>query len=453
MTQASVLNDLLQIISDRGRALVDWRRQPRRTSGRALGELADLLLSVPGEASGVVRARDLLDGYQALDYAGKTSFFRLLVEKYGADRAALEEVATQFLADPSERNAKAVQRGAEPRRLELFRRLNFAPGGTADLVSMRVDLLARLKDHPDFWTLDDDFKTLFQSWFNRGFLILRRIDWQTSAAVLEKIIKYEAVHAIHDWDELRSRIDLPDRRLYAFFHPRLGDDPLIFVEVALTTEIPAAIQPILETDRPMIPPQSANTAVFYSISNCQKGLQGISFGNFLIKQVVEDLQRELRELKTFVTLSPVPDFAQWLDRERSLDESPLITREMRPVLDRLDGEAWWRDETAREELGKVLPQLAAWYLTRARDARNRVLDPVARFHLGNGARLERVNFAGDLSPKGLESAHGIMVNYLYRLADIEKNHENFVNDRTVAAASGVTKLARALPEPKALATT
>jgi malonyl-CoA decarboxylase len=203
----------------------------------------------------------------------------------------------------------------------------------------------------------------------------------------------------------------------------------------------------------MIPPPSANTAVFYSISNCQKGLQGISFGNFLIKQVVEDLQRELRELKTFVTLSPVPDFAQWLDRERSLDESPLITREMRPALDRLDGEAWWRDETAREELGKVLPQLAAWYLTRARDARNRVLDPVARFHLGNGARLERVNFAGDLSPKGLESAHGIMVNYLYRLADIEKNHENFVNDRTIAAASGVTKLARALPDPKALATT
>ncbi|MGX1096673.1 malonyl-CoA decarboxylase [Amorphus sp. MBR-141] len=453
MNQASVLNDLLQIISDRGRALVDWRRQPRRTSGRALGELADLLLSVPGEASGVVRARDLLDGYKGLDYAGKTSFFRLLVERYGADREALAEAAGRFLEDPSEQNAKAVQRRAEPRRLELFRRLNFAPGGTADLVSMRVDLLARLKDHPDFWTLDDDFKTLFQSWFNRGFLILRRIDWQTSAAVLEKIIKYEAVHAIHGWDDLRSRIDLPDRRLYAFFHPRLGDDPLIFVEVALTTEIPAAIQPILEMDRQIIAPQGANTAVFYSISNCQKGLQGISFGNFLIKQVVEDLQRELRELKTFVTLSPVPDFAQWLDRERRLDESPLIPTEMRAALDRLDAEGWWRDEAACEELARVLPPLAAWYLTRARDARNRVLDPVARFHLGNGARLERVNFAADLSPKGLESAYGVMVNYLYRLSDIEKNHESFVNERTVAAASSVSKLARTLPQPKALATT
>lgn len=453
MTQASVLNDLLQIISDRGRALVDWRRQPRRTSGRALGELADLLLSVPGEASGVVRAHDLLDGYRGLDYAGKTSFFRLLVERYGADRAALGGAAARFLEDSSEKNAKAVQRAAEPRRLELFRRLNFAPGGTADLVSMRLDLLARLKDHPEFWTLDDDFKTLFQSWFNRGFLILRRIDWQTSAAVLEKIIKYEAVHAIHDWDDLRSRIDLPDRRLYAFFHPRLGDDPLIFVEVALTTAIPAAIQPILEQDRKPIPPQTATTAVFYSISNCQQGLQGISFGNFLIKQVVEDLQRELRDLKTFVTLSPVPGFARWLDRERRLDVSPLIPGEMRPVLDRLEEDGWWQDAVAREELGRVLPQLAAWYLTRARDARDRVLDPVARFHLGNGARLERVNFAADLSPKGLESAHGIMVNYLYRLADIEKNHESFVNDRAVAAASAVTKLARSLPEPKALVAT
>ncbi|WP_018700033.1 malonyl-CoA decarboxylase [Amorphus coralli] len=449
MAEASVLNDLLQIIGDRGRALVDWRR-PRRPSGRALGELADLLLSVPGEASGVARARELLDGYRALDYAGRTSFFRLLVETYSADRSDLGGAAARFLEDPSEVNAKAILRSAEPRRLELFRRLNFAPGGTADLVAMRLDLLERLPNHPEFWTLDDDLKTLFQSWFNRGFLLLRRIDWQTSAAVLEKIIKYEAVHAIHDWDDLRRRIDLPDRRLYAFFHPRLGDDPLIFVEVALTGDIPSAIQPILDRDRTPIEPGAATTAVFYSISNCQKGLQGISFGNFLIKQVVEDLQREFRDLKTFVTLSPVPGFAGWLERERSAEVSSVLPAETRPVLDRLDEDGWWQDAAARDELSRVLPQVAAWYLTRARDRRGRLADPVARFHLGNGARLERVNFAGDLSPKALRTAHGMMVNYLYRLPDIEKNHEAFVNDRKVAASSAVTKLARGLPAPKAL---
>ncbi|MDQ0315243.1 malonyl-CoA decarboxylase [Amorphus orientalis] len=449
MTQASVLNDLLQIISDRGRALVDWRR-PRRPSGRALGELADLLLSSPGEASGVARARELLDGYRALDYAGRTSFFRLLVEKYGADRERLGAACARFMEEPGEKTAKALHTASEPRRLELFRRLNFAPGGTADLVAMRLDLLERLKDHPEFWTLNDDFKSLFQTWFNRGFLILRRIDWQTSAAVLEKIIKYEAVHAIRDWDDLRGRIDLPDRRLYAFFHPRLGDDPLIFVEVALTTEIPGAIAPILETDRQPISLKEATTAVFYSISNCQKGLQGISFGNFLIKQVVEDLQRELRDLKTFVTLSPVPGFADWLAEERAKKRSTIIPKEMRPALKRLDTDGWWQDEAAREDLAKVLPTLAAWYLTKARDERGRLLDPVARFHLGNGARLERINPAADLSPKALRTAHGVMVNYLYVLSDIEKNHEGFVNDRAVAASSGVKKLARSLPEPKEL---
>lgn len=429
--------------------MVDWRR-PRRVSGRALGELAELLLSSPGEASGVIRARELLDGYRALDYAGKTSFFRLLVERYGADRAKLGAASARFMEEPSEENAKAIHRASEPRRQELFRRLNFAPGGTADLVAMRVDLLERLKDHPEFWTLNDDFATLFQTWFNRGFLILKRIDWQTSAAVLEKIIKYEAVHAIRDWDDLRGRIDLPDRRLYAFFHPRLADDPLIFVEVALTTEIPAAIEPILQTERELVAPQNATTAVFYSISNCQKGLVGISFGNFLIKQVVEDLQRELRDLKTFVTLSPVPGFAAWLARERGSEASQVLPKDMLSALDRLDEEAWWLDESARDELSKVLPPLAAWYLTKARDSRGRPLDPVARFHLGNGARLERVNFAADLSEKALQSAHGLMVNYLYRLSDIEKNHEAFANDRTIAASSSVTKLARALPEPKEL---
>ncbi len=301
--------------------------------------------------------------------------------------------------------------------------------------------------------VDADLQKLLTSWFNRGFLVLRRIDWQTPAAILEKIIAYEAVHEIKGWDDLRRRLDPADRRCFAFFHPSLVDEPLIFVEVALLNDIPGAIAPVLDARRPALgrPP---TTAVFYSISNCQGGLRGISFGNFLLKQVVEELVREVPSLKTFVTLSPVPHFARWLDRTLAGDSGGLINDEDRRALKSLSDPRW--AETAsdgaseREALKQALLSAAAHYFLTARSNDNRPIDPVARFHLGNGARLERINWLGDVSEKGLREAHGLMVNYRYEPADIEKNHEAYAQDGTVAASRAVKALLRSAPKVKGL---
>jgi malonyl-CoA decarboxylase len=303
-------------------------------------------------------------------------------------------------------------------------------------VAMRADLLSAVKDHKDLAALDRDVVHLLASWFNRGFLVLRRIDWSTPANILEKIIRYEAVHEIRDWDDLRRRIDPADRRCYAFFHPALVDEPLIFVEVALTESIPGAIAPLLAEDRQPVPIERARTAVFYSISNTQRGLGGISFGNFLIKQVVEELRRELPKLENFVTLSPVPGFMPWLKKASDLP----VTDEERVLLENLERPDWFEDAELATQLRSVVEPLAAYYFLKARTPKGRPIDSVARFHLGNGARLERIDWLGDLSPKGLRESAGIMVNYLYRLEDIEKNHEAYANQGTVAASSAVKKL-------------
>jgi malonyl-CoA decarboxylase len=314
--------------------------------------------------------------------------------------------------------------------------LNRAPGGTGELVAMRSDLLSLLNGHKDLAALDRDVVHLLSSWFNRGFLVLRSIDWSTPANILEQIIRYEAVHEIRDWDDLRRRIDPVDRRCYAFFHPAMPDAPLIFVEVALTEQIPGAIAPLLAVDRQPAGIERARTAVFYSISNTQRGLGGISFGNFLIKQVVEELRRELPKLDTFVTLSPVPGFMPWL---KQATDAPL-TEEDRALLAHLDEPKWFENAELAAQLRAVLEPLAAYYFLKARTSKGRLIDSVARFHLGNGARLERINWLGDLSPKGLRESAGIMVNYLYRLEDIEKNHEAYANDGEVVASSAVKKV-------------
>ncbi|MBV9532736.1 MAG: malonyl-CoA decarboxylase family protein, partial [Bradyrhizobium sp.] len=277
---------------------------------------------------------------------------------------------------------------------------------------------------------------LLGSWFNRGFLVLRRIDWSTPANILEQIIRYEAVHEIHDWDDLRRRIDPVDRRCYAFFHPAMADAPLIFVEVALTETIPSAIAPLLAVERKPVAIERARTAVFYSISNTQRGLGGISFGSFLIKQVVEELRRELPKLDTFVTLSPVPGFMVWL---KQVKELPLSEDE-RELLGHLDEHTWFENAELASQLRALLEPLAAYYLLKAGPPKRRLIDSVARFHLGNGARLERINWLGDLSPKGMRESAGIMVNYLYRLEDIEKNHEAYANEGAVVASAAVKKL-------------
>jgi malonyl-CoA decarboxylase len=441
----SFFGDMLQSIAERGRALIDRARDRREVAEQrsaSLVQLCEELLSGRGEASGVALAREILTRYAELKTGPRIAFFEALASRFGPDRTRLAAAATAFLAAPSDNAASKVNRASEPRRLELFRRLNLAPNGTASLVRMREQLLDAMDHREDLAMIDADFLHLFSSWFNRGFLVLRKIDWSTPARILEKIIRYEAVHEIRDWNDLRGRIDSPDRRCYAFFHPALVDEPLIFVEVALTRGIPAAIEPILKIKREAVEVERATTAVFYSISNCQRGLAGVSFGHFLIKQVVEEVSRELPRLSIFVTLSPSPNFAEWLNRERASDASIALNEDDRVALAALDRPDWWRDEDAVDTVHEPLMRAAAWYYLRARTPRGTPLDSVARFHLGNGARLERINLVADTSERALRQSHGLMVNYLYDLEHIEKNHEAYAQQRQVVAASAITKLVK-----------
>jgi len=440
----SFFGELLQTITDRGRSLIDRARERRDSPAETTENLADLceeLLSNRGEASGVALAREILACYADLTIGPRIAFFEALSTRFGTDRARIEVATETWRTKPSDATAAELHAATEPRRVELLRRLNLAPQGTSALVEMRGQLLDTLTRREDLAAVDADFAYLFSSWFNRGFLVLNRIDWSTPAVILEKIIRYEAVHQIRDWVDLRARIDSPDRRCYAFFHPALVDEPLIFVEVALTREIPGAIAPILELKRDPLDPERATTAVFYSISNCQRGLAGVTFGSFLIKQVVAEICREMPRLSTFVTLSPVPNFAGWLARQRT-EPSPALSEADRAALAELDRSDWWTDKGAFDELREAMMRAAATYFMTARNSSGSPLDAVARFHLGNGARLERLNWPADLSDRGRRQSYGLMVNYLYDLGDIEKNHEAYADNRTVIATGTIRKLAR-----------
>ena len=439
----SFFGELLQTISERGRALLARNRRVEASArSESLVELCEDLLSSRGEASGVARAREILGRYGELTTGPRIAFFEALSERFGPDPARMQAAIAAWREKPSDATAAELHAASEPRRQELFRRLNLAPGGTVALVRMREQLIDVLDHRDDLTAVDDDFTHLFSSWFNRGFLVLRRIDWSTPAIVLDKIIRYEAVHEISDWEDLRRRIDPPDRRCYAFFHPALVDDPLIFVEVALTRDIPDAIAPILSPDREVMEPEKMRTAVFYSISNCQRGLAGVSFGNFLIKQVVEEICREMPKLSTFVTLSPVTNFTAWLAREREQENSAALSEADKVLFTALDDPNWWRDEETAARLQDPLMRAAAWYFLRARGERGLPVDAVARFHLGNGARLERINWLADTSDKAIAQAHGLMVNYQYDLDDIETNHEAYAETRNVVASSAVQRLLR-----------
>ncbi len=441
----SFFGEMLSSITERGRALLDMARDRRATPASRSEDLAELceeLLSGRGEASGVALAEEIFAKYFALTVGPRIAFFEALASRFGHDKARIDAAILDWQANPTDATAAAVHRAAEPRRQELFRRLNLAPGGTAALVRMREQLIDALGHRDDLVAVDHDFVHLFSSWFNRGFLVLRRIDWSTPAMILEKIIKYEAVHRIGSWEDLRRRIDPSDRRCYAFFHPALVDEPLIFVEVALTPEIPDAVAPILSVEREQPDPAQIGTAVFYSISNCQRGLTGVSFGNFLIKQVVQEICRENPKMQTFVTLSPVPDFARWLGREMKDESSAAISAEDRETLKGLEQDGWWELPEARDPLREPLLRAAAWYFLRAKNRRGLPVDSVARFHLGNGARLERINWLADVTERGIEQSHGLMVNYLYDLDDIEKNHEAYAEQRAVVASNAVKRLQR-----------
>jgi len=437
----SFFSEMLQSIADRSRALIGReRREPAHERSAGLVEQCEELLTGRGEASGVALAQDILARYAELTTGPRIAFFEALATTFGHDRAGIDRAVAAWRQAPTPDHAYELHQSSEPRRLELFRRLNLAPGGTAALVRMREQLLDAMDRRDDLAEIDNDFVHLFSSWFNRGFLVLRRIDWSTSAAILEKIIRYEAVHQIGDWDELRRRIDPPDRRCYAFFHPALVDEPLIFVEVALTREIPDAIAPILSDKRDPVEPQRATTAVFYSITNCQRGLAGVSFGHFLIKQVVEEVSREVSRVATFVTLSPAPNFAEWLKRERANAASLALGDEDRDALAMLDDATWWRSPLIAEQVREPLLRAAAWYYMRGRNGRGLPVDSVARFHLGNGARLEQLDWLADTSDRALKQSYGLMVNYLYDLDYIERNHEAYAQQHAVVAASQVTRL-------------
>jgi malonyl-CoA decarboxylase len=396
--------------------------------------LCHALMSERGEVSGARIAREALSAYQELDEAALGIYCDLLVKEFSPDPEEVGRAADAYRADPSQANLIELQHVVEPPRQELFRRLNMAAGGTGVIVEMRRRLLGLLRERPYYAGIDADLSHLLNSWFNRGFLVLERIDWRTPALVLEKLIRYEAVHEIQGWPDLHRRLEA-DRRCYAFFHPSLPDEPLIFIEVALTRGMSSRVQPLLDLESPVADPSSANCAIFYSITNCQEGLRGVSFGNLLIKQVAEELGREFPKLKTFATLSPIPGFRKWL--ATAAKEHAGIGL----LLARLDAGRWFDDHAVAADMQRQLVRLCAYYLTHAKKGKE-PLDPVARFHLGNGARMERLNWLGDISEMGMRRSVGLMVNYVYRLDDVERNHEAYARERRVIAARRFEVLAR-----------
>jgi malonyl-CoA decarboxylase len=398
-----------------------------------LAKLLRTLVSERGESSGALMARRAVALYNGLDGEGRGLFFDLLARDFSPDPDEALAAAQAYCREPTPATLARLQAVTEPPRQEVFRRMNMAPGGTGVLVGMRKALLEVLPAHPHLASVDDDLTHLFGSWFNRGFLELRRIDWGTPAAILEKLIAYEAVHEIHGFPDLKRRLER-DRRCFAFFHPALPGEPLVFVEVAFVDDLPSTVAPILSLESAIGEPRKARCAVFYSITSCQPGLKGISFGNFLIKQVAQDLHEELPNLRQFATLSPIPGFRAWLGRQGAghglAAAAPIRALALADAA-----------RAPTEELRDPLQVLAARYLARQWEE-GHVLDPVARFHLGNGARLERINWLADTSPRGLRQSLGMMVNYVYALEDVERNHESYVNRHVVVCSSAVERLLR-----------
>ncbi|WP_417244901.1 malonyl-CoA decarboxylase [Celeribacter sp.] len=414
----TILAELLSTVFERR-----YRRESSKLKldGRPLIELATALVGTAGETSGLALAREILSRFAELEDEEKLAFFHDIATTMDIDPELVRTTLEDYERDHSKASYRAFSEAVEPARQELIRRLNQVPGATGALVKMRADLLRLGGKEAELQALDLDFRHLFASWFNRGFLVLRPINWESPAHILEKIIAYEAVHAIDSWTDLRGRLEPADRRCFAFFHPAMPDEPLIFVEVALTQGIPGSVQALLAEDRETLAPEEADTAVFYSISNCQAGLASISFGNSLIKQVAADLSAELSGLRTFVTLSPIPGLMRWLEQEG----------------------VSWEGKDADE-----MKAFAAYYLLNAKSRGGLPYDPVARFHLGNGAKIHAVHADADTSEKGMAQSGGTMVNYLYDLQRVAQNHENFANTREVIATAEVKALAGPVALPK-----
>ena len=388
----------------------------------------DAVMSANGEVSSLIYAERFLGHVEALDADALSKLVRHIATTYDIDSAALANAARDYGTTPDAKSLSQIANLAEPQWQELFRRLNAAKNGTVRLVRLRQRLLAMSGNDNDIARIESGLAALLRAWFNPGFLVLHPIDWSTPASVLEKIIAYEAVHEITSWDALRARLAPEDRRCFAFFHPRMPEEPLIFVEVALTDTIPGNIVDVLQMDRQITSKDTASTAVFYSISNCQAGLAGISFGNFLIKRVAQELQLEHPQLTTFVTLSPVPGLMRWMRRE------------MPDLADQFaaDGSPDWPADA--DALEPAFTAAALRYFTRSDRPDGWPNDPVARFHLGNGAILEQINYGADKSPKGMAQSAALMVNYRYNLDVVEANHEAFHETKTVLLSPALKTL-------------
>ncbi|MFK7854643.1 MAG: malonyl-CoA decarboxylase family protein [Granulosicoccus sp.] len=442
MSRISYLSELLSSV---------FVRQEQSSLAEPTGsfvELCDALLSQRGEMSGNRLAGGLFSRFAKAEPEEQLAFFKMLLSRFDINAEHAVRAAQRYADDKTADGLTILIDSVEPRRQELFRRLNRLPGATNELVKMRALLLSACRQEPDLRRIDVDFQHLFRSWFNQGFLVLREIDWHSPANILEKIIAYEAVHEISSWSDLRGRLQPSDRRCFAFFHPSMLDEPLIFVEVALTNERPETIAGVLESDREIIAENDATMAVFYSISNCQKGLAGVSFGNFLIKQVAKELSAQLPNLTSFRTLSPVPGLSRWIDsqleahspRDSDLDspasDAHALLEHLR-IAKRVSEQL--KESTDLHEL-EQLQLLVAHFLTLEKREDLQPLDPVARFHLGNGASLDAVLPGADMSEKGLRQSSSVMVSYLYDLEKIEENHEAYANEREVITSSVISAL-------------
>lgn len=403
------------------------RKHLLKEETESIESLCQMTMDSDGEYSSLLLAERILNAYEKLDDEARLAFFCMLQVDYDIDAGEIKAAAEDYERNPDVENLLRVTEAAEPRRQELLRRINLAMDGTERLVKMREHLLGFIREKAELKKIDTDFYHLFNAWFNRGFLMMQPVDWTTPAHILEKIIAYEAVHEIKNWAELRRRLQPADRYCYAFFHPSMEDEPLVFVEVALTSEIPRGIGEILQRETETVQPENLSCAIFYSISTCHIGLSGVSFGNFLIKQVATSLKQRFPDLKTFSTISPVPGFGGWLALQA--EASPEIATLMAAF-----------DVDADDEIKNRLEKLAASYLLEHKNARDRPLDPVARFHLRNGAILERINVLGDPSENGMEQSLGMMVNYVYDLSRVEDNHEEYMKNNQIIASSQVRKL-------------
>jgi len=423
MTQhQNFLNSLIQRIRM-------GRSNKKVSSPESIITLCNQLVSKNGEATLFSLAKIILEDFNTLSEEQKKSFFLQFLDQFGVDRPTLKKALIELNID-DEGQLRKLHQLIEPKSHELLRRLNQVPNGTSVLLKMRESLLECIKASPELKSLDSDFVHLFKSWFNRGFLRLERIDWSTSARVLEKIMQYEAVHDISDWEDLQNRVAADDRRLYAFFHPALPDEPLIFIEVALMDDTPNSIMPILDTSVKPIDPFSATTAVFYSISNCQMGLKSVSFGSFLIKQVVTEIEKEFKQIKHFVTLSPVPGLKKWSNKINLLEDKDLPENIINDI-----------SECCKDNKPNplVLNRLTYYYLTQVKRKNGQAINPVAHFHLGNGASLYKIHTDANVNQSALDDSWGVMVNYLYDLESVAKNHEDYANQEPVAVSSKLTK--------------